>query len=597
MVRTRTLAVLLAVLIPAALVAAPVPVGGKAADITELPVAANAMLVVQLNGLERTKDRIVKMLQGVDENTAKEAGKQFDEMLKGLLEGRDLAGLDGQGRAFVAVGPLAEVASEEGPFAFLLPVKDYKTFQGKFLTDGERKSFQKGKGGVDEVELAASGNALYLVDTGTGYVVVSPNKDTAEAYAGKYEKLTAKKMGTLADAFLSADVGVFLNLARVNEEYAGPIAQGRVAVGQLFQLVGGQLDPAQIEVAKSMIDGLFQVVEDGTGLVIAVEARPEGAGVRVEGAFTAGSESDKVLAAETPTGLKGLADLPKGMTSYSASNWGKGIGGIQRKLGTEFNPDDDGAGRAIEKWIELTAGGGESVSMSGSGLATLTAAAVKDPQKAADAKLAVFQALGEGSRYSNLALKAKPKAAKDAQKHAGFTLHSATVEVDYEASVQKGLEGDQREAAIEAMKKLVPEKQTIYFGTDGKRFVQVSGKDWDEAKGLLDQFASPKAKASDDPAFAATRKQLPAEAGYVLLSDAGSLIGTLAEYAGGLAGAIPGGPGADFPKFGKVKGDPAYMGVAVTAKKQSVRFDLFVPTTAVKAVMKAAEEGAKEKKE
>lgn len=599
MMRTRILAVLLAVVAPTALAAAPVPVGGKPADIKEIPVAANAMLVVQLNGVERTKGRVVKMLQGVDADTAKEAGKQFDDLLKGLLEGRDLAGLDGQGRAFVAVGLLAEVVSEDGPIAFLLPVKDAKTFREKFLTEGEQKSFKKGKAGVDEVEFGANGSTLYLVDNGAGYVIASLNKDTAEGYAGKYDKLTAKTLGTLADAFLNADVGVFVNVARVNEEYAGPIAQARAAVAQLFQLFGGQLDKSQIELAKSGIDGLFQIVEDATGVVIAAEARPEGAAVRVEGAFTAGSETDKILSAEKPSPLKGLADLPKGLSSYTGSRWGAGIGGIQRRLVSEFSSDDDKAADAINKLVDLVAANdGDTVSLSGPEFATLSAVTFKDPAKAAEARLAVFAALDEGAKYSNLVLKKKPKVTKESEKHAGFTLHSAAVEIDFEASVKATPDPDQREAAIEAMKKLMPEKQTVWFGTDGKRFVQVTGKDWATAKKLLDEFATPKAKAGDDKAFTATRSQLPAEASYLMLTDAVQLISQLAEYAGGVAGAIPGAPGGgELPKFGKVKGDPAYIGVAVSATKQWVRLDLFIPVGAVKSLMEAAKEGEKEKKD
>lgn len=595
MVRTSFLAAVLAVLVPASLCAAPVPVGGKSGDIKELPVAANSMLVVQLNGLERTKDRVTKLLQGIDPEKAKGAGKQIDDTLKEVLEGRDLAGLDGQGRAFVAVGSLAEIANEDGPIAVLLPVKDYKTFREKFLTAGERKSFKKGKGGVDEFEFEPNDLTVYLVDNGAGYVVATPNKDTAEVYAGKYEKLTTKKLSTLADAFLSTDVGLFLNVERVNEEYAGLIAQARAAVPQLFQLFGGQFDKSQIEMVKAAVDGLFQIIEDATGVVIALDARPEGFALRAETAFTADSESDKVLSAETPSALAGLGNLPKGMTSYAGSKWGKGIGGIQRKMMSEFASDDDKATTAIEKLIELVAASdGEVLTMSGPEFASLTASVFKDPSKVADARLAVFQSLDEGAKYSNLVLKTKPKVTKEAQKHAGFTLHSAAIEIDFDASA-KTPDPTQREAAIEAMKKLMPEKQTIWFGSDGKRLVQVAGKDWDAAKKLLDEFTSPKAKASDDKAFAVTRKQLPAEASYLMLADAVQWLSQLAEYASGLGGAIPGGPGADLPKFGKVKGDPAYIGVAVSAKKQWVRFDLFVPVAAVKMMMKAAEEGEKKK--
>lgn len=597
MVRTRILAVLLATLAPVTLSAAPVPAGGKTADVTDLPVAANAMAVVQLNGLERTKERVAKMLEGVGADVAKGAVKQIDDVLKSVLEGRDLSGVDGQGRAFVAVGPFADLGAADGPMAFALPVKDYKTFREKFLTASEQKSFQKGKGGVDEVELEQGGEPLYLVDNGAGYVIVSANKDTAESYAGKYEKLTAKTLGTLAEPFLAADLGVFVNVERVNAEYGAQIAQGRALFPQLLQLAAGQLEKGQIEVLKAVVEGLFQVVEDAKGVVIAVEARPDGVGVRVEGAFTADSLSDKVLAAETPTPLKALADLPKGMTSYTASKWGKGLSGIQRKFATEFGSDDEDAGKAIDKLIDLLAeADGESVSFTGADFAALSATTYKDPGKVADARLAVFKALDGGAKYSNLVLKAAPKTTKEAQKHAGFTLHSATVEVDFEASVKAAADEAQKEVAIAAMKKLMPEKQTLWFGSDGKRFVQVTAKDWDAAKKLLDEFTSPKAKAGDDPQFALTRKQLPADAGYLMLTDAVGLLSMLSEYAGTLGGAIPGAE-ADLPKFGKVKSDPAYIGVAVVAKKGTARFDLFVPVAAVKATVKAIEEGAKEKKD
>jgi hypothetical protein len=290
-----------------------------------------------------------------------------------------------------------------------------------------------------------------------------------------------------------------------------------------------------------------------------------------------------------------LADLPKGMSSYSASQWGQGLGGLQRKLSAEFASDDDKAADAINKLVDLGGGAGDSLSMSAAEFASLTATTYKDAAKVSAARLAVFQALDEGAKYSNLVLKRKPKVTADAQSHAGFKLHAAEIEVDFEASVQKAGDPNQKEAAIEAMKKLMPEKQTLWFGTDGKRYVQVTGKNWDAAKKLLDEFAAPKAKVGDDPAFAVTRKQLPADAGYLLLTDAVPLLGQLSDYAGQLGGAIPGAPTGELPKFGKGKGDTAYIGMAVAARKQSVRFDLFVPVGAVKAAMKAAEEGEKDK--
>jgi hypothetical protein len=72
------------------------------------------------------------------------------------------------------------------------------------------------------------------------------------------------------------------------------------------------------------------------------------------------------------------------------------------------------------------------------------------------------------------------------------------------------------------------------------------------------------------------------------------MLGTIGDYLSSMGGAIPA-PGVEMPKFGKVSGDPAYIGLAFTARPQSARLDLFVPTAAVKAIKKSVEEGQKEK--
>ncbi len=593
---TRSLlAALAALLLPLSLLAAPVPAGTKTKDITELPVAANAMAVIQLNGIDRTKERLAKMIEGIDPATAKDLAGKLDEQIKTLTEGRDLAGIDVKGRVFLAVGLFAEVANADGPFALMLPTPDYKTFRDKFLTKGEQKSFTKGKDGVDEFE-TESGKTYHLVDIGGGYVLATPNKATAEGYAGKYDKLTVKKLGTLADAFLSADLALFVNMTRVVEEYGPQIAQARAFVPQILALAGGQLEPGQIEVFKVVVDGLFQVVEDATGIVIGLEAKPEGFGLRIEAGFTDGSISDKALAAELPTSLKSLDALPKGRSTYTASKWGKSFAALQRKLSAEFNSNgDDDAENAITKLSDLLAEeSSESVSVSGADFTGVSATTTASADKISAARLKVFQLLPQGAKYSNLVLKAKPKVTEKAQTHAGFTLHSAAIEVDYEASVKATADEAQKELAIAAMKKLMPEKQTLWFGSDGKRMVQLTGKDWDAAKKALDEFVKPTAPTADDKAFSAARKQLPDDASYIMLADAVQLIGSLADYAGSLGSGIPGGP--ELPKLGKVTGDPAYLGVSFVTKKGSARFDLFVPVAAVKTVMKSAEEGAKDKK-
>ena len=120
----------------------------------------------------------------------------------------------------------------------------------------------------------------------------------------------------------------------------------------------------------------------------------------------------------------------------------------------------------------------------------------------------------------------------------------------------------------------------------GKRFVAVTAPDWAAAKALLDGAVDKKATASGDAAFAATRKQLPAEAGTITLFDAVKGLSFVGEYLKGLGGAIPGLP-VDLPKIGKVKGDPAYLGFAVGLNGDTACVDVFVPVGAVKLVRQA----------
>ena len=594
---TRGPALLCLLLLAPPLLAAPVPAGGKAKDVPELPVAADAMAVVQLNGITRTKGRVLKMLEGVDAELAKTAATKIDELIQSALENRDLAGIDQNGRVFVAVGSFADLGNADPPVAVILPVPDLKTFREKFLTAGERKSFESGKGGVSEFETEAGGKTIYVADNKAGYLTLTPNKELAETYAGKYEMLTAKKLGSVHETLLTADVSLFINLERVNAVYGEQIKQGKGFFALMMQQQGMGLDPKQMQAARVFVDGLFQVIEDATGLVIAVEARPEGANLRFDAAFGADTPSAKALAVEKPNPLKALAELPKGMSSYTASKWGKTFTDMMRTMGGEFAAPqgDDKTADAIEKLLDLlvTSADGETVTVAGPEQSSLTATAYADPGKVTAARLKVMKMLTGGASYSNIVLKENPVVKENDQKHAGFTLTAASIEVDYQASVKNAKDEAAKEAAVEAMKKMVPEKQTVWFGTDGKRYVQVTAQNWATAKGLLDGFAAPKAKAGDDAAFALTRKQLPDEAGFLALYDTAGLLNTLADYAGSVAGAIPV-PGVEVPKVGKITGDPAYIGVGFTAKPQSARLDLFVPTGAMKVMRKAAD-GAEKK--
>lgn len=567
-------------------VAAPVPAGPAPKQLDALPVPAESMVVVHLNGLDRTRERLTKMLAGVDDAFAKQTAKEMDAALAEALDGRDLAGIDGTGRVFVAMGDVAGFAAGAGdpPVAVCIPVKDYKTFREKFLTGPERKSFQAGKDGVDEFEAAGTDRTTYLVHK-DGYVAFTLNKATAEQYAGKFEKMTAKVLGKSADTLLGADVSLLLNLEQVNGTYGDQIRQGRQLIGLLLGQAAMGLDKQQMAAAKAMIETVFQLVEDGKAVVIGAEFRPEGAALRVDGRFGADTETGKTLAAEKPTPLAPLGDLPKGMMVYSATKWKLNLSVLGKELVAA--PDEEKNADAIEEVTKLlTDGGTDDLGVNADLRTTLHLKAVADADKVSAAMLKATKGLTAGASYSNVLLKGRPDVTEGAAKAHGFTLHKAVLKMDFDATVEKVANEAQKEAALASMKRLMSESVTLLFGSDGKRFVAVAAPDEKAARALLDAVMEKKAKVSADAAFADTRKQLPSEASTVTLFDAVRGLSLLGDYLETLGGALPGVP-VDLPKVNKVTGDPVYVGVAVGLSGDTARIDVFVPAKVVKLARQA----------
>ena len=135
------------------------------------------------------------------------------------------------------------------------------------------------------------------------------------------------------------------------------------------------------------------------------------------------------------------------------------------------------------------------------------------------------------------------------------------------------------ESTLAQLKNMLSEKTTVWVGTDGKSVVQALAKDWDAVSAALDGYLSGKNPIADTAGYKLTRKNLPADASYLMLMETGQTLTTLLDTVRAMEGAIPG-----FPKVGAVKplkGDPSFVGVAITFKGDAAGFNLFVPAAAV----------------
>lgn len=575
-------------LAPAARAAAPVP--GAAGKAVTFPFPAKAPIAVQVTGIGAARERLTAMIKAALPDDAKQLDTQIDEALKQLLADRKLTAVPKDGRVFIVVNDIAGLFEGTPAFAVLVPVTSYKEFTATFLTADERKTVGGGKG-VDEVKLGLQGDehAVYMVDL-KEYVALTPDRGTADAYAAKFTRATTAAMpAELARTFVGSDLAVYLNLDAINEKYAEQIKGFKMLIdfGLQQAQMGGALpgiNKKQLDAAKVMLGGAFQALEDCRGVVIGLEFRPEGLNLRVQAQFTEDTASAALLKAEAPGALADVGKLPAGLGQYSATQFGKKFHDVMKGLSPDFAPADDDAkgNEALEKQQGALHAAGPQGEVSGAGGAgtTFTAARYADAKKAVAALVGCYEAMSAGGRLHSAVLKDAPKVTKGAQKHGAFTFSEVRVAFDFEATV-KDLPDGVKESTIAQLKRGLTEQQTTWIGTDGKTVVQVTAKDFAAATAALDAFLDPKKPVSGTDGFKLTRKQLPADANFLLMAETGQLITGLIDSLKALQDTVPG-----FPRIGPVKplkGDPAFIGIAVTLKGDAATLNVFIPGAALAA--------------
>jgi len=579
-------------------VAAPILSAAEAGKGTVLPFPAKAPIVVSINGYDTARVRLTKMLAAALPKDADKITKLLDAEIEKLFEGRKLTAVRKDARVFVVLNDLASVIQDTPAVCVLVPVTSHKEFLKTFLTKEEIGTIEHGKNGVDAIKSAAFGEEkpAFLVDL-KDYTAITLDKTTGDAFADKFDKANSDQMGSEpAETFLKADVAVYVNMDAINDQFGDQIKaiKGLIDFG-LQQAAGqgalGAMTKKQIESLKSLLKGLVQGVEDCRSVVLGAEFRPEGVFVKLQARFTENSPSAKLLASEKPETMVDIGKLPRGLGTYSATKFGKAIGDIFRDMGQEFATTEDDAKGAdlLEKHLKDVAAAGPGAEFSASlpPGATLSVTAYKEANKAATALSKAFKAIAAGGKVNGIVVKTAPRVGDEAEKHAGFTFSSVNLNFDFEASVA-ALPAELKESALEAFKRMVPEKAVQWIGTDGKVVVRVSAKDWDAAKKLLDQYLDGKGSIGSVAGFKQVREQLPAEANLLLIAEMESAINGLVNSMRPAAEAIPG-----FPHLGILKkpegGRHAYVGLAVTVKGDIASVTGFVPVGAIETASKMLE--------
>lgn len=590
--RTRQIATAVVLALSAAVAdAAPKP--AIAGPNSPLPFPASSHLVVQINGLERSRERLEKMISEAMPDQAAQLKKSIQEGLDHLLAGRKLSVIPPDGPCYIVLHRLSDVAENagDGPLvAILLPVTSAKDFRESFLTPAEWETLKKGEGGIEEFKIATSKEITYLVEL-PGYVALTPDESIAQLFSGKYEKGTPDRLGReVIEAMLSADVSVYLNITAIKEEYGNQIRAFRQLMDFAFQQGAGAagISQSQMEAIKLFSQGLFQGIEDAQALVLGLEFRPPGLGVQILGRFADNTATSRLLRDEQTKALEGLGRLPTGHMAYVGGKLSPALADALKGLMAEVQAaeDDDATAKAISEYLDALKAAGPTGAYSATSLPanSLQVEIYQDPAKAVAAELKLFKSLTTGSLMQSVQLKEKPKVRENAHRYEGFTFNEIQIAFDFEATV-KNLPEEVREATMASMKKMMNETITIFHGTDGKEVLTVMAKNWDSAKAQIADYLSGKATLAQQPGYQLTRRNLPVRAtamAVIELSQASSMI---ADYMQTLADQIPGLP-AEIPALKIPKTEPIYIGASLALKPAVIQADLFIPGTAARLVQK-----------
>ena len=551
-------------------------------------VPASSPIVIQVHGLDRTKDRLIATLTSALPDLGQMANFALNAGLQNLPEGRKLTGLAKDGPIFVSLAHFPTGEGIEGAgIAIAARVTDYDAFRNGLLSKEEKDSVKK-EGEFEK--FTTHDRTHYLFKVGD-FAVITPDKDVATAYAKKGTGLDSKMDQQLAVKFLNADAAAYVNMQAVAKEYGDQIKAFREQMEQLFDsgALGPGMDKNTMEMVKKLIAALGQFMEDAQGVVVAVESRPESFHLGLFASVAGDSKTNAQLRNFKTAAMEELGTLPSGMMSYSATAvTGEILKSFPVIFGFASGGEDEGkaALAALEKLV--AAGPQFQLQASTVPAGGIQVWSFKDAAKGAAAQLELFKAMASGATLNNAQLKGKPEVKADAQSHRGFKFHSAKIQFDLEKMVENVPVPQMQESLKAYFKKLVGEEINIWFGTDGKKNVTLTAKDWDAARKLLDTYLDGKATLANDKEFQASREQFPRQTTLLTVTDAAQFFPFMADAVLTMLKDFPGAPQLPDIKV-PPPGKPAYLGFSLNLESERVGAEMDISTSAIKEIRRVAE--------
>ena len=544
--------------------AAPVPT--EPSPLAWVPAATP--VVFHINGLHNLRDHVVAFLKNADPNDADAVQKGTEDFFQNGFMGHKIRGVPKDGHILVALMDLNHLNDQTPDLAVIVAVDDYKAFRDNLFDEEERKTL-KSEDGYESVALNGlfAGKVCFIIDK-KDHAVFTLRKERAIAFAKGGPGLDGRISKTHSDRLLASDLGLYVSMDVLNKDYAEMVKAARETLEN--QLKGA--DAAQdktlkplLAPARDALGPLFQAVEASSGILVTLDLRAEGLVVHADSEFRPNSKTAELLKDFKPTAFPGLGKMPTGQIYYVGMQTAPALFRLTgTMLFSSLIPPDGPEAKAVGEAIQGMVQAGPhdrvlAVTMPPSGIEVWR---FDDPEKAVAAQAKLIEATGAALVKVGV-LKDKPVIQPHAQKYKGFDFTAVRLNWDVEKMTASG---DAPQARQAALKKLLGDGMNLWFGTDGKTFVQVTAPDWDAVEKQLDGYQKGDDTVGADKQFAVVRKALPAEATVVMVIDAG-------RYSQLIGGLMP----APIQRPNALNGKPVYVGVAATLEPGRVSLDLSLP--------------------
>ena len=578
----------------AALAQAPTPGAGAAPEAAWIKaVPAEAEVVVRVRALRAVRGDLTGMLQAMSKVYGQAAAAALDNGLE-LFAQR--FGKDAQDNPLLAVARLpGKDNNGPPPFAIITQAKDYAAFQKQIAPDAKPKSLG---GGLDELD--ADGQPPMFTARANGFVVVGSDKDLVASVAKPKATLEKTLSGELRDGFLGGEVGVYVNLAAIQDRYGDQIEQARGALmDQLDKAAEANKGAgAGMDTAKQMYGRMFDALKNGDALAFHLDFDPRGLTVDGLAGVKPDSAAAKALATPRVEAGAAVAQLPDDAAFYIYMTLTPETYERFQKMGMSFMGGASGKpSPEMQKAMEAGRKAGPkdsagAVTIGKGGMRQVTLSTFTDPKLAAEAMDTMSRAIKQGKA-------GLPDFIKDvdvqpaAQKYKGFTFTRIKVTFDKAKLAAMAPPNAPPGGGAAAM---LGEGTTSWNGTDGKIFLTVTAPDWEKARAQVDAvLGGGKGTIGALPGYQEVRKLLPKEVGSMFLVSAQGLITQgLAQF----AAMAPDGPAAKIDL--KLPAAPAFFGGAVTPTPRGYQFRFIVPSSigpvveqAVGPIMQGVQQGNK----